>query len=351
MQLQSSSSDLKTHMPRRRSLRFYITGGIFVLMIVLIGGSILWYNYSLTPVNTSATSKLFRVETGDTADSIGRRLVSEGFIRSDLAFKIALRLEGKASTIKAGAYQLSAAENVHEIIAKLVSGKPNTVRLQISPGITLKTVREQLINGGYSAEAVDAALAKKYDHPLLKDKPTEASLEGYLFPDTYFADIDQPPEVLIVKMFDTLYQKIQAGNLNPSFANEDLNLHQAITLASVIEKEVGPKDRAHVAQVFLKRLRMDMPLGSDATFVYAAAQMGVAPSPDLNSPYNTRIVTGLPPGPISNVSYSSLEGLAHPTATDDLYFVSGDDGINYFSKTLIEHEANTAKYCHKKCQL
>ncbi len=351
MQLQNSSSSLRTHMPRRRRVWLSIVGSVLALFVLFVIGVFWWYNQSLTPVDKNAAAKLFRVETGDTADSIGQRLVSEGFIRSDLAFKIALRLEGKASAIKAGAYQLSPAESTHDIIAKLVSGKPDTIRLQISPGIPLNKVREQIIKGGFSAESVDVALAKQYDHPLLKDKPADASLEGYLFPDTYFIDLNQSPEALLEKMFDILYQKIQTGNLMPSFVAEGLNMHQAITLASVIEKEVGPSDRAHVAQVFLKRLRTDMPLGSDATFVYAAAQMGVVATPDLDSPYNTRLVTGLPPGPISNVSYSSLEGLAHPTQTDDLYFVSGDNGINYFSKTLPEHEQNVAKYCHVKCQL
>ncbi|HEX6461696.1 MAG TPA: endolytic transglycosylase MltG [Candidatus Saccharimonadales bacterium] len=351
MQLQSNSSALKAHMPRGRKVWWYSAAGVLAFFCLLVIGTFWWYNHNLTPVDSDASAKLFRVEAGDTADSIGRRLVTEGLIRNDVVFKIVLRLEGKASTIKAGAYQLSAAENMHAIIAKLVSGKPNTVRLQLSPGITLKTAREQIIKAGFSAEAVDAALAKKYNHPLLKDKPAEASLEGYLFPDTYFVNLDESPETLVVRMFDTLYQKIQNGNLLPAFSAEGLNMHQAIILASVIEKEVGPSDRAHVAQVFLSRLRMEMPLGSDATFAYAAAQLGVAATPDLNSPYNTRLVTGLPPGPISNVSYSSLEGLGRPTATEDLYFVSGDDGINYFSKTLPEHEANTAKYCHLKCQL
>lgn len=108
-------------------------------------------------------------------------------------------------------------------------------------------------------------------------------------------------------------------------------------------------DDTQAAQVFLKRLKIGMVLGSDVTAFYGAIKDGVPPSVTYDSPYNTRIHKGLPPGPISNVTDSSLYAVAHPANTDWLYFVAGDDGKTYFAKTEAEHEANVSKYCHKLC--
>jgi UPF0755 protein len=127
-------------------------------------------------------------------------------------------------------------------------------------------------------------------------------------------------------------------------------VRQAITLASIVEKEVSNgNDRRQVAQVFLLRLQKKMVLGSDVTYIYAAAITGQTASPDLDSPYNTRKYLGLPPGPISNVSDSSLDAVAYPADGDYLYFVAGDDGKTYFSHTEAEHERLAAEHCIKLC--
>ena len=101
----------------------------------------------------------------------------------------------------------------------------------------------------------------------------------------------------------------------------------------------------------MSRLAQEIPLGSDPTFLYAAAVNNVAPAVDLDDPYNTRIYGGLPPGPISNFNLSAIEALGNPSDTDFLFFVAGDDGTTYFSRTQAEHEANTARYCFEACKL
>lgn len=343
---------LQQQMPRKRKLWLFIAGGIAAVLLLAFLGAFLWYKNNTEPVQANAPTQLVKIAAGDTADSIAKRLVASGLIRSELAFKIALRLDGRASHIKSGAYRLSAAQSVAQIIDRLTSGQIDAAVLLISPGITLKTARKQFIEAGFSEQAVDAAFAKSYEHPLLQDKPSGTTLEGYLYPDTYFIDIAQSPEVTIEAIFDNFYKKIQESSVLPELQAKGFNLYQALTLGSIIGKEVsGKDDRAHVAQVFLKRLSIDMPLGADATFMYAAEVLNRPPSVTIDSPYNTRVHTGLPPGPIANVDITSLIAIAHPTATDDLYFVSGDDGKNYFSKTLEEHEENIAKYCIQKCQL
>jgi UPF0755 protein len=123
-----------------------------------------------------------------------------------------------------------------------------------------------------------------------------------------------------------------------------------VILASIVEKEVSSSaDRQKAAQVFLKRLRMSMMLGSDVTAYYGADEAGLPHTVDSDTPYNTRLHGGLPPGPIGNTSKSSLQAVADPATTDYLYFVAGDDGVTYYSKSLDEHNANVKAHCQKNC--
>ena len=141
-------------------------------------------------------------------------------------------------------------------------------------------------------------------------------------------------------------------DLRASYARQGLSVFQALTLASIIEREVSaPVDRAQAAQVFLKRLKNDIRLESDVTALYGAVLDGQTPSVTYESAYNTYTHKGLPPGPISTVSESSLKAVAHPANTDWQYFVAGDNGNTYFSKTLDEHNALTKQYCQKLCNL
>jgi len=130
-----------------------------------------------------------------------------------------------------------------------------------------------------------------------------------------------------------------------AFAAEGLTLHQGLTLASIVEREVNkPADRPIVAQIFLKRFHMGMPLGSDVTTQYASDLAGMAFNLNLDSPYNTRKNAGLPPGPICSPGLGSLDAVAHPAATDYLYFLAGSDGVTYYANTLAEHNVNVAKH-------
>ncbi len=351
--LQEPHYSLNEHMktPRQRRRWPWIVGGIAALVIIASGATFVLYQRNLEPVAAQSTTKLFTVKAGDSATAIASNLQQQGLIRDSLSFRVALRLSGKTASIKAGSYRLSPADSASAIIAKLESGQVDLVQLQISPGTTLDAIKKQFVSAGYRQDAVDAAFKKNYTHPLLADKPAEATLEGYIFPDTYRFDPDSGPEAALTQIFDTFYKKLNDANLLTAAKAENLNSYQLVTLGSIIEKEVSNSaDQAHVAQVFLKRLSTGMPLGSDVTFMYAAKLLGVTPTPNLQSPYNTRIVTGLPPGPIANMRLQALQAVAEPTKTDDLYFVAGDDGATYFAKTLPEHEANVAAHCKIGCQ-
>lgn len=345
-------NSLNHHMrPPRRRRWPWVVAFLLLALIAAVVTAVAWYNDSLKPRDPAGQAVVFTVESGDAGAAIASKLEEQGLIKNRYSFQLALRLSGRADKIKVGSYRLAASESAIAIMNKLESGEVDVVMLQISPGTTLNNVKAQFVDAGFRKDLVDQAFNRTYDHPLLSDKPAGASLEGYIFPDTYQLDLQAGPEAAVELVLDTFYQKLQADNLIEPARAKNLNLHQLITLASIIEKEVSNnQDKPHVAQVFLKRLAEDMPLGSDVTFIYAAQLLGVEPTPELQSPYNTRIVKGLPPGPVANMRLEALKAVVNPSATDDLYFVAGDDGVTYFAKTLEEHEANTARYCTTLCQ-
>lgn len=322
---------------------------VVFLAIITAVGAVLWYRQALAPVDVNDTEKVrIVVEEGSTVGQIGQLLESNDLIKSPLAFDIFARNR----ELQAGGYALSRSMSVGEIVDHLEGGKFDEFDITLLPGSTIWDIQENLVQSGYTPEEVSAALAAEYDHPLLTSKPADASLEGYIFPDTYRLAGDTTVEELFVRTFDELYNRLNESNLISQFEARNLSLYEALTLASIVQKEVAlPEDERQVAQIFYKRLAEDMPLGADATFIYGARVLGVEPRVTLDSPYNTREVVGLPPGPISNMGMSALEAVANPAEGDYLYFVSGDDGTTYFSNTLEEHEEATRLYCHENCAI
>lgn len=346
--------EASTERPKKRrvlKIILWIVGSIVAVVLALGIGGYLWYTQSLAPVNAGDTSRArVEIESGLSPSDIGQLLESKKLIRSKEAFDIYTRLTETRSKLQAGTYSLSPSESVEAIVAHLVAGRVDQFSLTFLPGATLAENRKVLVGAGYSEQDVDKALVKPYDHPLLKDKPASADLEGYIYGETYTFDSSASVEGILTEVFDYYYTIVQKDNLIEGYKAQGLNLYQGITLASIIQREAfSAADQKQVAQVFFKRLSIGMMLGSDVTYQYAAKKLGVDPHPDLDSPYNTRKFTGLPPGPIATPGRTALQAVAAPAAGDYLYFVSGDDDKTYFSHTLEEHEANAAAHCHVKC--
>jgi UPF0755 protein len=337
---------------RRHILRWVIIGVIGVI-IALVASALVWYKLALRPANAQDTSQVrVTIPDGMSPSSIGQMLEEKKLIRSKYAFDIYTRLSGDRSKLQAGTYSISASESLQSVVSDLVSGKVDKLTVTFLPGATVADNKEVLKKAGYSDAAIDAAFSKQYDHPLFASKPAGADLEGYIYGDTYAFNSDATVEQILTRTFDEYYHVIQDNKLVDGFQKQGLNLYQGITLASIIQKEVsGTSDERQVAQIFLKRLQIGMPLGSDVTYHYAAKKLGVTPSPTLNSPYNTRINTGLPPGPISTPGLTALQAVANPTPGDYLFFLSGDDGKTYFAKTDQEHQANIDQHCKIKCSI
>ena len=251
---------------------------------------------------------------------------------------------------------------VEKIYSKLVDGSNDAVvfRFTALPGETLNDIKKRLISIGYTTEEIDAAFAKDYNHPVLADKPKDASLEGYLFGETYEFYQTDSVETIVIRMLDELYTVVETNNLRQKFNNMGYTLHEGIIMASVVQKEAGTvskEDQKIVASVFWNRLANGMSLGSDVTATYAANLVDPNRTTytdnvavlNIDSCYNTRKYAGLPCGAISNPSALVLISTANPADTSYLYFLTGDDGLMYYSYTESEHNQNAIDHCQVLC--
>jgi UPF0755 protein len=341
-----------TSSEKQRSKKKWILGVLATIIIIilgLIGGALWWYNDALQPKSSTFQRVHVTIQPGATPDQIAQKLQDQGVIKSSLAFRVLIKQDGN-KPLQAGKYLFSPTQPAREVLAWLVGGRVDAFNVTIAPGQTLAQIKQALIQDGFAAADIDGAFAKTYNHPLLATKPANVNLEGYIYPETYQASSETTAEQLLIRAFDEFYAQIQAKDLVSQLSARGLSLHQGITLASIVQMEVsGDSDRRQVAQVFEKRLKDDISLGSDVTYIYAASLTGQTPSPDLDSPYNTRKNKGLPPGAIANFTLGSLQAVANPAAGDYLFFVAGEDGKTYFARTDAEHQENIKKYCGSLC--
>ncbi|HSD55800.1 MAG TPA: endolytic transglycosylase MltG [Candidatus Saccharimonadales bacterium] len=341
------------HTPKKRWPR-----RVFLVLAVgaalVIGGTVAVrtvYNQNLKPLSSSQQVQTFTVKQGATVEEIGDLLEEKGLIRSAWAFKLYVSSKEVRNALQAGTYELTPSQSVAEIVTQLTHGKIVTNLVTILPGQRIDQIRKHLIQDGFSDDEVDDALnpANYADNPALVDKPAGASLEGYLYPDSYQRTSETSAKTIVTSALEQMNKRL-TPDVRAAFSKQGLSTYQGIVMASMVEKEVSNQnDRDQVAQVFLKRIREGIRLQSDVTANYGAVLDGKTPSNRHQSPYNTYFIEGLPPTPISNVTASSLDAVAHPASTDWIYFVAGDDGSTHFSKTLAEHESNIDQYCKKLC--
>ncbi len=321
------------------------------LLAVLAYAYFGWYLSSLKPVAQNQSTTSFTVEQGASVRDVAQTLAADGLIRSSRAFELYMRLHSQTGGLKAGTYSLSTGNSVEKIVSVLAEGKITEKQITIGPGLRLDKIKKRFTDAGFTAAEVDKAFNKDLyrDKAVMKYVPANLDLEGMIFPDTYNFNENTTVQDVVGRAIDEL-DAIMTSDLIAEYKKADLTPYEALTLASIIEKEVSTvNDRQVVAQIFLTRLSEGTILGSDATYVYGAYKMGAEAVPELDSPYNTRKYAGLPPGPINNVSRSALEALAFPATTDYQFFVTGDDGVNYFGRTEAEHEALIAAHCKIAC--
>lgn len=313
-------------------------------LLVFVGLGYLNYRINLGPVSKSQSAQKFVVGRGQAATRIADNLKSNGLIRDRTAFISYINFHGLRTRIKAGTYSLRPSLSSQQIADIISDGRTQEDRLVIPEGYSIMQIRKAASSFGISETDFNAALIAPHTQSFLAGKPKDVSLEGYLFPDSYQVDPSTTATQLIDQMLTTFGRRV-GPTYEQLFRSQGLTVHQALTIASVVEKEVSnPIDRPIVAQIFLKRYRLGMPLGSDVTTQYAADLAGVPFNINIDSPYNTRRFASLPPGPICNPGLSSLDAVAKPAATDYLYFLSAPDGKSYFTKTYAEHQKNIDRY-------
>ena len=343
--------------PKKKSwkkITLWSLAGLVLAFLITAGGILLWYNAQLAPVDASNTDKkVVVIESGSTPTQIAQTLKDEELIKNTTVFLWYTRLNGVQNNLQAGTYRLSPSESTPQIAEHLSSGKVDTFNITFLPGATLADNRKVLIAAGYGDAEVDAALSKSYDSPLFEGKPASADLEGYIYGETYSFGTDTSVEAILEHVFEEFYSVIEENGLVAKYQAQGLSLYEGITLASIVQREASQKgdDMPQIAQVFYSRLELGMPLGSDVTYQYIADKTGVARDPGLDSPYNTRRYAGLPPGPIATPGEKALLAVAAPAQGNYLYFLSGDDNVTYFGRTLDEHEANIVNHCQEKCKI
>lgn len=330
---------------------------IILVAVLILGGGIVglrsWYQRNLNPVSAVAQSQYFSVASGSSLHQIGVKLKSAGLIRNTRVFETYVRSNELHDKLQAGTYSLSPSMSVNQIVEKMVKGDVARNLLTILPQKRLDEIKQAFAAAGYLSSEIEVAFnpASYRGHPVLASLPAEASLEGFLYPDSFEKQSDTPAKDIVRQSLDLMQKYLTAEVVN-GFAARSLNVYQGVILASIVAEETdNPKYQPTVAQVLLSRLQKDMPLQADVTTFYATALSGQPKSLSFESPYNTHLNNGLPPGPISNMTYDALQAVAHPSNTDYLYFVAGDDEKIYFSRTEAEHTEAAAKYCKKKCQL
>ena len=328
---------------------------LLIAAIIIFGGGFLavrgWYNRNLGAVSSSTQVVYFPISPGSSLQEIADDLKGVHLIRSATAFETYVRGRQLYSKMQAGTYALSPSMSTPQIVDKIVKGEVSRSYVTILPGKTIKQIRETFKQAGYADAELDAAFnpATYPDETILNYLPTGATLEGLLYPDSFQKEATTPAQTLIRESLEEM-QKYLTPDIITGFSTQGLNPYQGITLASIVYAESGDAEaQPTVAQVFLLRLSQGMALGSDVTAFYAANLAGQGKTLGVDSPYNTRIHTGLPPGPIGTFNGTALKAVAHPSNTDYLFFVAGDNGAIHFSHTEAEHEQAIKQYCTKEC--
>jgi len=325
--------------------------GVLLVLVLLAGaGAAVMYRRVTQPYRGYTGPEQFvDIPQGAGSRGIGERLVAAGVVRDMATFRVALWMSGESRRLKAGEYRFDRDMTAFEVLDKIAQGDIYVVNVTFREGLTIAEMANVFESHGigpaaaFVSAAANAGLIRELD-------PAATDLEGYLFPETYSISRHTDAAAL-VRIMATRFERVFTPELRQAAAARGLSVRQAVTLASIVEKETGkPEERPLVAAVYSNRLHKNMALQCDPTVIYALLKAGRyngnlhRQDLDYNSPYNTYRYPGLPPGPIASPGKASLEAAVHPADSEFLFFVSRNDGSHEFARTLDEHNRNVQKF-------
>ena len=337
---------------------FAIVVGTLMIVGAALSGAFAYDAYFLSPESDAATVS-FVVEKGDGVSTIGAHLREKGIVDNLLFFKAFVRLSSVEASFLPGTFELKPGMSFASIVRAMSVVVVDEVQVTIPEGFTIKQVGERVrlalpkITEDEWKAAVGTSSVPSSENAffLSQVKPPSVDLEGYLFPDTYRFFADATAVDVVDKMVGAMSTKL--GGALPKDENGfslvgSMTPHEVLTLASILEREVrDPKDMKDVADIFLKRMKMGMPLQADSTIAYYLGKTSAEMTLDdlkKDEPFNTYTRVGLPPGPISNPGLNAIEAVIRPTSNPYLYFLTKDDGTVVYAATFDEHIANKNRY-------
>ncbi|HEX4580388.1 MAG TPA: endolytic transglycosylase MltG [Candidatus Dormibacteraeota bacterium] len=344
-------------MRRRQHGRSGVVFAVVAIIVVLVlagGGSLLYGRSQLEPPASSADADVtVSVRTGEPVDTLVSDLANHGLIRSAFWFGWYAKLEGLGSKLVAGNFVLNDAMSASYIVQRL-EGPPQVAvhQLLLTEGLTAKQMAAKVASAGLgitAAQYLTEVQSGSFNEPFLAGRPSGASLEGFLFPDTYTVpDHATAHDIVQMQLADFANKAMpQLSGLSPQ------QVYNTVIVASMIEREARfDVDRPLVASVVANRLADGMRLQIDSTVLYGLGLTSGSLTPDqlaTDTPYNTYLHAGLPPTPIANPGAGSIAGAAHPATTQYLYYLSDCTGHNHYSVTDQVHEQQIQQYLSKPC--
>jgi UPF0755 protein len=316
-----------------------------VALCGLFVGLQVWWLVTATPT-VSAGARIIEIPAHLGVLDIARRLDKADIIRSPFGFALLAFAQGKARSLKAGEYEVPQGANTFAVLSLLEGGKVLYHPVLLREGFTLAELARAIEAEGLAR--ADDVIRVGHDPLFLRALEIPgASVEGYLFPDTYQFAKGVTPEEMLARMVMKMRAQLTPDLLNTA-RELGLSVHQLLTLASIVEREaVDPKELSLISAVFWNRLKLDMPLQADPTVQYATGKGRQALTRNdllVDHPYNTYRRAGLPPGPIANPGLPAIRAAAHPARVNYLYFVALDDRRHQFSQSLNDHNEAVARY-------
>ncbi|HLD20378.1 MAG TPA: endolytic transglycosylase MltG [Patescibacteria group bacterium] len=333
---------------------------ILLVIIVVLGLGVFFVsgNKDSQPNDAPAVEEnRFIIEQGEGVSVIAKRLKQAGYIESEFWFKTYIVLKGLQTKLLAGTYALEQGWSLGKIANVLSTGPLSNERVITTiEGWEISDINDYLVTQSAvkGSEFLDIVFADsgipqslRQVFPVLADAPANASLEGYLFPNTYRIFKDATAKDIVNRMIGE-FDVVMTGDMRADIASQEKTIFEIVTMASILEREVRtPEDKKKVADLFWRRLEAGIALQADSTVNYVTNKKTPGISLDdtkIDSPYNTYKYRGLPPGPISNPGIDSLEAAVYPTKNEYWYFLSASDGTTIFSKNFEEHKRNKVKY-------